>query len=39
MEPVLDFAKARSLVESYSTKIDLLIDGYADRKEQIISLL
>jgi len=39
MELVLDFAKVKTIVESYSEKVDSLIDSYADNKEQLISLL
>ncbi|MBA7714356.1 NADP-reducing hydrogenase subunit HndA [subsurface metagenome] len=39
MELVLDFAKVKTIVETYSEKVDSLIDGYADKKEQLISLL
>jgi len=39
MELVLDFAKVKTIVESYSEKVDSLIDSYADKKEQLISLL
>lgn len=36
---VLDFPKVKTLVEDYSVKVDSLIDGYLDRKEQLIGLL
>jgi NADH-quinone oxidoreductase subunit E len=39
MELVLDFSKVKTIVESYTEKVDSLIDGYADCKEQLISLL
>ncbi len=34
MELVLDFAKVKALVESYTEKVDSLIDNYADKKEK-----
>jgi NADH-quinone oxidoreductase subunit E len=36
---VLDFPRVKTLVEGYSAKVDSLIDGYVDGKEQLISLL
>ena len=39
MELVLDFAKVKTLVESYPEKVDSIIDSYTDQKEQLISLL
>jgi len=39
MELVLDFAKVKTLVESYPEKVDSIIDSYTDEKEQLISLL
>jgi NADH-quinone oxidoreductase subunit E len=39
MDPVLDFAKVKTLVEGYSAKVDSIIDSYTDKKEQLISLL
>ena len=39
MELVLDLPKVKSLVESYSSKIDSIIDRYINDKEQLISLL
>jgi len=39
MGPVLDFPKVKAIVESYPEKVDSLIDGYANKKEQLISLL
>ena len=39
MELVLDFAKVKTLVESYPEKVDSIIDSYTDKKEQLISLL
>jgi len=39
MELVLDFAKVKSVIESYTEKVDSLIDSYTDKKEQLISLL
>ena len=39
MELALDFAKVKSIVESYTEKVDSLIDSYADKKEELISLL
>lgn len=39
MEPTLDFAKVRTLIESYPEKVDSIIDSYTDKKEQLISLL
>jgi NADH:ubiquinone oxidoreductase subunit E len=39
MELALDFARVKSIVESYTEKVDSLIDSYADKKEELISLL
>lgn len=39
MELVLDFPKAKTIVEGYPEKIDSVIDSYTDKKEQLISLL
>ena len=39
MEFSLDFPKVRTIVESYTEKVDSLIDSYTDKKEQLISLL
>jgi len=39
MELVLDFPKAKTIVESYPEKIESVIDSYMDKKEQLISLL
>ncbi|MFC2019356.1 NADH-quinone oxidoreductase subunit NuoE [Chloroflexota bacterium] len=38
-ELVLDLDKVWSVIESHTAKVDALIDSYADRKEQLISLL
>jgi NADH-quinone oxidoreductase subunit E len=39
MELTLDFPKVKAIVESYTEKVDSLIDSYAGNKEQLISLL
>jgi NADH-quinone oxidoreductase subunit E len=39
MELVLDFAKVKTIVESYSQKVGSIIDSYTDKKDQLISLL
>ena len=39
MELTLDFPKVKTIVESYSEKVDSVIDSNADKKEQLISLL
>ena len=39
MELALDFSKVKTIVDSYSERVDSLIDSYADKKEQLISLL
>jgi len=39
MEVTLDFSKVKAIVEDYTEKVDSLIDSYAGKKEQIISLL
>lgn len=39
MEVKLDFSKVKEIVEDSTEKVDSLIDSYADKKEQIISLL
>jgi len=35
----LDFPKVKAILESYSKSVDSLIDSYADKKEQLVSLL
>jgi len=39
MDFALDFAKVKTIVESYSEKVDSLIDSYTNKKEELISLL
>lgn len=39
MELILDFAKLKTIVESYPAKVDSIIEGYASKKEQLVSLL
>jgi NADH-quinone oxidoreductase subunit E len=39
MELVLDFPQVKAAVESYTEKVDSLIDSYTGEKEQLISLL
>ncbi len=39
MELTLDFARVKSVVENYSSKVETLIDNYTDRKDQLIALL
>lgn len=39
MEHALDLPKVKAILESYSEKVDALIDEYAGKKEQLISLL
>jgi NADH:ubiquinone oxidoreductase subunit E len=39
MELVLDRAQVERLIESYSRKVDSIIDSYVDKKELLISLL
>ena len=39
MEPALDFPQVKTIIDSYSEKVDSIIGSYADKKEQLISLL
>jgi NADH-quinone oxidoreductase subunit E len=39
MDLTLDFPRVKAIVESYTEKVDSLIDSYAGSKEQLISLL
>lgn len=39
MEQALDFAVLKKILENYPSKIDSIIDGYMDKKEQLVSLL
>ncbi len=39
MELVLDHVEIERLIESYSSRVDTLIDGYVGKKELLISLL
>jgi NADH-quinone oxidoreductase subunit E len=39
MDLTLDFPRVKAIVESYTEKVDSLIDSYAGNKEQLISLL
>jgi NADH-quinone oxidoreductase subunit E len=39
VELALDFPRVKTIIDSYSEKVDSIIDSYADKKEQLISLL
>ena len=39
MELALDLTEVKTILESYSEKIDSLIDSYAGKKEQLVALL
>ena len=39
MELVLDHAQVERLIESYTSKVDSIIDSYVDKNELLISLL
>jgi NADH-quinone oxidoreductase subunit E len=39
MDLTLDFPRVKAIVESYTEKVDSLIDSYVGNKEQLISLL